>query len=588
MKSQSTVIQGSFPGGRPFGPALVRRPPQPGKPIIQPAGSTQAMQIDPALLNLGASLGKPLPEAVQRKMETFFGTNFSDVRVFMGPQASSIGALAFTLGSNIYFAPGQYDPHSVRGQQVLGHELTHVIQQRAGRVRNPQGFGIAVVQDHALEAEADRLGMRAAAQPLPAGHPSPAGAGMVQPQRAQPPAHRPVQPKLAGGLPGTRPVAPHVQAAIAAGAQPKVSATQTGGRPLAPHVQAAIAAGAQPKLSAAQPGGRPLAPHVQAAVAAVGQPKLPNAQPGGRPLAPHVQAAIATGAQPKLSAAQPGGRPVVPPVQAAVAVIDKPAHFQATVNTPRTEIQVVAGQEKHPPLAAWHAVQQKQGWANSTLQGAFIAIIGPEHPAGSTTLRDAAERLREHYVEEQYYTSDDMNENRFRAIRSDENIYLIAHGDDPAHPETRVAAMGGKGGNAVRNVVKKILSKMTNGNQYTGKIILEGCHTAEPVLNAESRAKRTSLLYDFQQAMNEDKFFRAKMHPTARIGGYLGASYTSGDYSLGYGTASTEHPKTLGFQRGRGIPGVKEGAGGKGYKYENDESFLESLWRQRLEFGGPK
>ena len=272
MKSQSTVIQGSFPGGRPFGPALVRRQPQPGKPVIQPAGSTQAMQIDPALLNLGASLGKPLPEAVQRKMETFFGTNFSDVRVFMGPQASSIGALAFTLGSNIYFAPGQYDPHSVRGQQVLGHELTHVIQQRAGRVRNPQGFGIAVVQDHALEAEADRLGMRVAAQPMPA------GARQVAP----PPVAARVQPKLPNAQPGGRPLAPHVQAAMAAVGQPKLPNAQPGGRPLAPHVQAAVAAVGQPKLPNAQLGDRSLAPHVQAAISAVGQPKLPNAQPGGR------------------------------------------------------------------------------------------------------------------------------------------------------------------------------------------------------------------------------------------------------------------------------------------------------------------
>ena len=36
------------------------------------------------------------------------------------------------------------------------------MQQRAGRVRNPLGSGVAVVQDPALEAEAERMGLRAA------------------------------------------------------------------------------------------------------------------------------------------------------------------------------------------------------------------------------------------------------------------------------------------------------------------------------------------------------------------------------------------------------------------------------------------
>jgi hypothetical protein len=51
----------------------------------------------------------------------------------------------------------------MNGQALLGHELTHVVQQRAGRVRNPYASGIAVVQDPALEAEADRMGWQAAA-----------------------------------------------------------------------------------------------------------------------------------------------------------------------------------------------------------------------------------------------------------------------------------------------------------------------------------------------------------------------------------------------------------------------------------------
>ena len=127
--------------------------------IIQAKGEAFAL---PPSFTLPSGRGQPLPEAVRGKMERFFGTDFSGVRVHVGPEAPAIGALAFTVGDTIVFAPGQYDPTSPRGQQVLGHELAHVVQQRVGRVRNPFGSGLAVVQDHALEAEADRLGMRAA------------------------------------------------------------------------------------------------------------------------------------------------------------------------------------------------------------------------------------------------------------------------------------------------------------------------------------------------------------------------------------------------------------------------------------------
>lgn len=106
--------------------------------------------------------GLPLPRDVQAKMEKALSANFSDVRVHVGPEAASIGAVAFTWGTDIHFAPGQYNPNTPHGQFLLGHELAHVVQQRAGRVLNPFGGGVAVVQDHALESEADRLGRLAA------------------------------------------------------------------------------------------------------------------------------------------------------------------------------------------------------------------------------------------------------------------------------------------------------------------------------------------------------------------------------------------------------------------------------------------
>ena len=133
---------------------------------VQPhAGNAFALPANFTLKPRGS--GQPLPEPVQKKMESFFNTSFADVRVHVGHEAPSIGALAFTHGTDLYFAPGQYNPQSTQGQQLLGHELTHVVQQRAGRVRNPLGAGVAVVQDPALEAEAERMGLRAASASVP-------------------------------------------------------------------------------------------------------------------------------------------------------------------------------------------------------------------------------------------------------------------------------------------------------------------------------------------------------------------------------------------------------------------------------------
>lgn len=138
-------------------------PPSPQTIQRKSANGVEAFQV-PLRQKAG---GLPLPRDVQTKMETAFGADFSDVRVHIGHEASSLGAIAYTWGTNIHFAPGQYNPHTIQGQKLLGHELWHVVQQRTGRVQNPFGGGVAVVQDHALEAEADRMGIKAAMMQIP-------------------------------------------------------------------------------------------------------------------------------------------------------------------------------------------------------------------------------------------------------------------------------------------------------------------------------------------------------------------------------------------------------------------------------------
>jgi GNAT superfamily N-acetyltransferase len=169
----------AFSGGaQPSGPPRLprRSAPPPGPPAPAFAGKVKAVQrhgagsafaVEAGPLGLASGGGRPLPEVVRGRMEAALGADFSNVRVHVGPQAERIGAIAFTIGSDIYFAPGRYQPDTLQGQQLLGHELAHVVQQRSGRVRNPLGAGLAVVQDHALEAEADRLGQHAVACRVP-------------------------------------------------------------------------------------------------------------------------------------------------------------------------------------------------------------------------------------------------------------------------------------------------------------------------------------------------------------------------------------------------------------------------------------
>lgn len=105
-----------------------------------------------------------IPDDVKQRMEDSFGTDFSSVRVHPeSAKAPEVGALAYTQGADIHFAPGQFKPDTSAGQQLLGHELTHVVQQAEGRVQPTTEIGgMAVNDDTSLEHEADVLGAKAA------------------------------------------------------------------------------------------------------------------------------------------------------------------------------------------------------------------------------------------------------------------------------------------------------------------------------------------------------------------------------------------------------------------------------------------
>ncbi len=80
--------------------------------------------------------GFPLPDKVREDLERKMNASFKHVRIHNDNIADQLcedlNALAFTVGNDVFFRRGQYQPDSSAGKELLAHELTHVIQQRKG------------------------------------------------------------------------------------------------------------------------------------------------------------------------------------------------------------------------------------------------------------------------------------------------------------------------------------------------------------------------------------------------------------------------------------------------------------------------
>jgi uncharacterized protein DUF4157 len=105
--------------------------------------------------------GRPLDADARSFMEPRFGHDFSRVRVHTDARAAasarSVNALAYTVGSNVVFAQGQYAPGKSHGRKLLAHELAHVVQQRRMNNAAPQAkLEIGPANDE-LEKEADKI-----------------------------------------------------------------------------------------------------------------------------------------------------------------------------------------------------------------------------------------------------------------------------------------------------------------------------------------------------------------------------------------------------------------------------------------------
>jgi hypothetical protein len=105
----------------------------------QPGATTASFNTE---LNASRGSGNSMDASTHQFMSSRFGVDFSHVNIHKDAKAAkmsqSINAKAFTLGSDVYFNKGEYNPQSNEGKRLLAHELVHIIQQRNIIQRKPR------------------------------------------------------------------------------------------------------------------------------------------------------------------------------------------------------------------------------------------------------------------------------------------------------------------------------------------------------------------------------------------------------------------------------------------------------------------
>jgi hypothetical protein len=151
--------------------------------------------------------GEPLSKDVRARMEPRLGADLSDVRLHKSGESASaaegLSAKAFTVGNDVHFGSGNYQPGTKEGDRLIAHELTHVVQgKRAGVQRKADDAADAehagpTVSDPAepAEKEADAVGDHVA-NDLHGGKPPEPGKGPAK--AAGSAAAKPASPDKAG------------------------------------------------------------------------------------------------------------------------------------------------------------------------------------------------------------------------------------------------------------------------------------------------------------------------------------------------------------------------------------------------------
>jgi outer membrane protein OmpA-like peptidoglycan-associated protein len=122
------------------------------------ASQAEPETVPPIVYDVLRSPGQPLDGATRAFMEPRFGHDFSKIRVHTDSRAAesarAVNAFAYSVGSDVVFGAGRHEPATPAGRELLAHELTHVVQQRA--TSESSSLRVGSVSDP-CEREAERV-----------------------------------------------------------------------------------------------------------------------------------------------------------------------------------------------------------------------------------------------------------------------------------------------------------------------------------------------------------------------------------------------------------------------------------------------
>ena len=128
------------------------------KRLQRSAAGPGVSSVPPVVNNVLASPGRPLDAGTRSFLEPRFGHDFSRVRIHDDARAAesarAVNAHAYTVGEDIVFDSGRYDPGSRDGMHLLSHELAHTVQQ-SGLQRRAADLPMGGSMESQLEREAD-------------------------------------------------------------------------------------------------------------------------------------------------------------------------------------------------------------------------------------------------------------------------------------------------------------------------------------------------------------------------------------------------------------------------------------------------